>query len=120
MLYLRSDMPFMLPKEMGEAKYMSTSVEATFQVEEGQTEGSVLSDGRNLASALDLLETEDGWSDETKWEMISQVWVEMLTFAAIHCGWKEYAKAHSQGGELLFFVAILMSHLGINDQCIYK
>jgi hypothetical protein len=120
MLYLRSDMPFMLPKEMGEAKYMSTSVEATFQVEEGQTEGSVLSDGRNLASALDLLETEDGWSDETKWEMISQVWVEMLTFAAIHCGWKEHAKALSQGGELLTFVAVLMSHLGISEQCIYK
>ncbi|KAL9361109.1 hypothetical protein Peur_043894 [Populus x canadensis] len=106
-------MPFMLPKEMGEAK-------ATSQVERGQTEQSVLSDGRNLANDLDFLETVGGWSDEVKREMISQVWVEMLTFAAIHCGWKEYAKAHSQGGELLFFVAILMSHLGINDQCIYK
>ncbi|CAK7345056.1 unnamed protein product [Dovyalis caffra] len=121
MLYLRSDLPFMLPKEIGEAKYKSTSTEASLMgTEEGQFEGSVLSDGRKLASALDLLETEDGWTDGEKWEMITQVWVEMLTFAAVHCGWKEHTKALTRGGELLTFVAILMSHLGINEQCMYK
>jgi len=102
MMYLWSDLPFMLPKELGEPKYKQI----------GQnSEGSALSDGDELAKSLNLLQSEQ------KWEMISEVLVEMLTYAAIQCGWKEHARALQGGGELLTLVAVLMAHLGLHGQC---
>ncbi|CAK7340180.1 unnamed protein product [Dovyalis caffra] len=102
MMYLRSDLPFMLPKELGEAKY-----------KQALTQGGI-----NLTISIQSL-LDDG-SIEEKWEMISEVLVEMLTYAASHCGWKEHTKALTQGGELLTFVAVLMSHLGLSQQCLYE
>jgi hypothetical protein len=102
MMYLWSDLPFMLPKELGEPKYKQI----------GQnSEGSALSDGDELAKSLNLLQSEQ------KWEMISEVLVEMLTYSAIQCGWKEHARALQGGGELLTLVAVLMAHLGLHGQC---
>ncbi|KAJ9691940.1 hypothetical protein PVL29_011175 [Vitis rotundifolia] len=57
-----------------------------------------------------------------KWEMISGVWVEMLCCAASHCGWIQHRQLlhHRQqlrrGGELLTYVCLLMSHLGLTEQ----
>jgi hypothetical protein len=102
MMYLWSDLPFMLPKELGEPKYKQI----------GQNSGgSALSDGGELAKSLNLLQSEQ------KWEMISEVRVEMLTYAAIQSGWKEHARALQGGGELLTLVAVLMAHLGLHEQC---
>ncbi|KAL3585064.1 hypothetical protein D5086_011931 [Populus alba] len=42
------------------------------------------------------LDTQDGWSNDKKWEMISEVWVDMLMYAASHCRWKEHVHALSQ------------------------
>ncbi|KAL3587302.1 hypothetical protein D5086_014169 [Populus alba] len=68
-------------------------------------------------SSLESSESLDGWENEKKWEMISEVWVEMLMYAASHCGWKEHADALARGGELLTHVCLLMAHLGLSKQC---
>ncbi|KAJ6921673.1 hypothetical protein NC652_015566 [Populus alba x Populus x berolinensis] len=75
---------------------------------------SALLDGCVLAMSLQTL---DGCRNEKKWEMISEVWVEMLMYAASHCGWKEHADALARGGELLTHVCLLMSHLGLSKPC---
>uniref|UniRef100_A0A6N2NHM6 RCC1-like domain-containing protein n=1 Tax=Salix viminalis TaxID=40686 RepID=A0A6N2NHM6_SALVM len=46
-----------------------------------------------------------------RWEMIEEVWLEMLTHAAAQCPWKEHAHALRRGGELLTHVSFLMLHL---------
>ena len=48
--------------------------------------------------------------------MISEVWVEMLGYAATHCEWKEHAQQLCKGGELLTHVCLLMAHLGLSQQ----
>jgi hypothetical protein len=70
-----------------------------------------------LGLSLQSLETQDGWANDKKWEMISEVWVDMLMYAASHCRWKEHVHALSQGGELLTHVCLLMAHLGLSKQC---
>lgn len=62
------------------------------------------------------LETEGGKSNEEKWGIISQVWIEMLCYAASHCSWKEHAQHLRHGGELLTHVCLLMANLGFSQQ----
>ncbi|KAL3587299.1 hypothetical protein D5086_014166 [Populus alba] len=82
------------------------------EIEEQQEEKSALLDGCMLAMSLQSSETQDGWPNEKKWEMISEVWVEMLMYAASHCGWKEHADALGRGGELLThdFINLHLNH----------
>ena len=98
----------MLPKPLGEPKY-----------KQAVSNGDMKEGVGKLIDSFKGLERQHGWSVERKWEMISEVLVEMLFYAASQCGWKEHAKALSQGGELLTFVAVLMSHLGLHRQCMY-
>jgi len=84
---------------------------------EDEGEMSALLDGCMLAMSLHSLEIKNNLSKEKKWEMISEVWVEMLMYAASHCGWKEHAHALARGGELLTHVGVLMAHLGLCKQC---
>ncbi|KAK1576452.1 hypothetical protein Q3G72_013988 [Acer saccharum] len=53
---------------------------------------------------------------ERKWKIISDVWVEMLLYAAHNCGWKEHAQQIRKGGELLTHVCLLMTHFGLTKQ----
>jgi hypothetical protein len=63
-----------------------------------------------LARQLLLLEPEK------RWEMINEVWVEMVAYAAAHCPWKEHTHQLRRGGELLTHVSLLMLHLGLTEQ----
>ena len=47
---------------------------------------------------------------------MNEVWVELLTYATVHCGWKEYGQQLSNGGELLTHVCLLMAHFGLSEQ----
>jgi hypothetical protein len=40
-----------------------------------------------------------------RWEMINEVWVEMLVYAAARCPWKEHTQQLRRGGELLIYVS---------------
>ncbi|XP_031272091.1 uncharacterized protein LOC116130496 [Pistacia vera] len=130
MLYLLVVCPIMLPKGIGEIRYRETCAEAmkffkrkrfgTFseiskacesllQVKtddslekiKGGRSLSLLFYGCRLANQLQKLESNLGWSEERKWKMISDVWIEMLTYAASHCGWRPHGQQLMNGGELL-------------------
>ncbi|KAM3209342.1 hypothetical protein ACQJBY_063803 [Aegilops geniculata] len=55
-----------------------------------------------------------GLEDEKKmWEVIEAVWVEMLCYSASRCRGHLHAKSLGTGGELLTFVWLLWSHMGM-------
>lgn len=134
MLYLLIERPNMLPKGIGQARYKQTGIQLTEfswcwrskiitptdwgseefmnEIKKNESNVSMLHDACMLAKELQSLETP------VKWGMISQIWVEMLTYAASNCGWKEHAQALPRGGELLTHVCLLMAHLGLSEQCL--
>jgi hypothetical protein len=79
-----------------------------------KTEKSVLIGVERLARQLLRLESKK------RWEMINEVWVEMVAYAAAHCPWKEHTQQLRRGGELLTHVSLLMLHLGLSEQYEYK
>ncbi|XP_062013971.1 uncharacterized protein LOC133730387 [Rosa rugosa] len=82
----------------------------------GKLNNVVLLEGCVLAHKLQALETEESWTSEDKWGMISRVWIEMLCYAASQCGWTEHGQQLRRGGELLTHVSLLMANLGIGEQ----
>ncbi|KAL5543604.1 hypothetical protein UlMin_007388 [Ulmus minor] len=74
----------------------------------GNRSKSVLFDACILAQQLQL--------EENQWEIMSQVWVEMLSYAAINCRPFVHAQQLSKGGELLSFSWLLMNHFGLGTQ----
>jgi hypothetical protein len=74
---------------------------------------SVVIGGEKLARQLLRLESK-------RWEMINEVWIEMLAYAAAHCPWKEHTHQLTRGGELLTHVSLLMLHLGLSEQYEFK
>ncbi|KAK9924119.1 hypothetical protein M0R45_032506 [Rubus argutus] len=75
----------------------------------GDRSKSVLFDACILAKELQKLK-------ENKWDLISEVWVELLSFAAGHCRSNDHAQLLCKGGELITFVWLLMAHFGIGEQ----
>ncbi|XP_058770146.1 uncharacterized protein LOC131643833 isoform X1 [Vicia villosa] len=131
MLYLLVICPFLLPNGIGQIRFEDTCAEVDELLKErkyikrrsevckmilrvnttispsevkGDRSKSVLFDACRLAKSLQSLETEENWSKESKWEMISNVWVEMLCHAASQCRGLNHAKQLSQGGEFLTHV----------------
>ncbi|KAJ6676389.1 hypothetical protein OIU85_009654 [Salix viminalis] len=82
----------------------------------GFDKDSVVDGGPVLAKQL----LESISESKKRWEMIEEVWMEMLTYAAAHCPWKEHAHALRRGGELLTHVCFLMLHLGLSQQYEYN
>lgn len=136
MLYLLVICPSLLPDGIEKIRFQDTCAEAIEFFEEktsvsdvnqactkllevttdisplkvrGDTSKSVLFDGCRLAKSL------RGLDIEKRWELICNVWVEMLCSAACKCRWKNHAKQLTGGGELLTHVWLLMAHLGIVD-----
>ncbi|CBI36704.3 unnamed protein product, partial [Vitis vinifera] len=72
---------------------------------------SMLFEACRLAKSLQSLEI----TEKEKWEMMCDVWVEMLCYAASQCGWNQHAKQLRRGGELLTHVWLLMAHFGISE-----
>lgn len=75
----------------------------------GSKSKSVLFDASILAKQLRDLGTN-------QWKLMSRVWVELLSYAAINCRSIVHAQQPSKGGELLTFTWLLMNHLGLGTQ----
>jgi hypothetical protein len=75
---------------------------------------SAVAGGDRIAKQLHLL------GFKKRWEIIEEVWMEMLAYAAAHCPWKEHAQQLRRGGELLTHVCFLMLHLGLSEQYEYN
>ncbi|KAK6911864.1 protein of unknown function DUF4220 [Dillenia turbinata] len=146
MMYILVWRPFMLPKGIGQTRYRDTCAEARRYFDKrresiaidnitqacmallevsteippsavkGDRSKSVLFEGCILAKSLQSLETGECWGRERKWEMICDVWVEILCYAAGQCEWNVHAQQLRRGGELLTLVSLLMAHLGFSEQ----
>ena len=77
-------------------------------------EKSVLRGVERLAKQLQPLESKK------RWEMVNEVWIEMVAYAAAQCPWKEHIHQLRRGGELLTHVFLLMLHLGLSEQYEFK
>uniref|UniRef100_A0A7N2R468 DUF4220 domain-containing protein n=1 Tax=Quercus lobata TaxID=97700 RepID=A0A7N2R468_QUELO len=119
MLYLQVMRPIMLPNGIEQIRFQDTLAEAKIFFEErksvsdeiqaskkllavntdippsvvkGDRSKSVLFDGCRLAKSLQCLEIEK------KWELVSNVWVEMMCYAATRCRWSHHAQQLCRGG----------------------
>ncbi|KAF7851828.1 hypothetical protein BT93_L2602 [Corymbia citriodora subsp. variegata] len=98
-------------KEHEEASKCILKVKTTVKPADvkGDRSKSVLFDGSRLAQELMTFKEE-------KWEIISKVWVELMSYAASHCRATAHAHQLSKGGELATFVWLLMAHFGLGEQ----
>lgn len=85
-----------------ETKFRSAAVK-------GSKSKSVLFDACILAKQLQELEA-------VPWTLMTRVWIELLSYAAIKCRPIVHAQQPSRGGELLTFTWLLMNHLGLGTQ----
>ncbi|KAJ6676386.1 hypothetical protein OIU85_009651 [Salix viminalis] len=134
MIYLLVIRPNMLSKGFVEEGYLNTLMrdlrdkdinqsyktaryyyDETFRREWKTDKYSAVEGGRVLAKQLSECQFFSG-----RWEVIEEVWMEMLTYAAAHCPWKEHSHALRRGGELLTHVCFLMLHLGLSEQYEFK
>ncbi|XP_057781555.1 uncharacterized protein LOC130999882 isoform X2 [Salvia miltiorrhiza] len=118
MVHLLIMYPFMLPGGIGQIRSQDTCAEAVefmkyeevlsrekvftmlskvdveFKPSEvkGDRSKSLFFDAQRLANALSKIE------DDIRWENITQVWLDILTFAAVQCRWSDHAEKLSQGG----------------------
>ncbi|XP_021626025.1 uncharacterized protein LOC110624902 isoform X1 [Manihot esculenta] len=99
------------PNNLKKACRLILEVNTEFKPAEVKRDGSlsVLFTASMLAKELRKLR-------EQKWKILSQVWVEMLSYAASHCNATSHAVQLSKGGELVTFVWLLMSQFGVGNQ----
>ncbi|KAJ7973520.1 Protein of unknown function (DUF594) [Quillaja saponaria] len=100
------------PKAIKEAcqKIYDVSTDVKPGYVKGDRSKSVLFDACRLAKELEKL------GQDKKWNVISQVWLELLSYAASHCRTRTHAQQVSKGGELVTLVWLLMAHFGLGEQ----
>ncbi|KAL8140364.1 hypothetical protein V2J09_006385 [Rumex salicifolius] len=130
MMYLLNRQPVMMFAVAGisEVRYRDTCAEAniffdrvmpkqkneTMETRMRTACKSVLFDAVQLAKALKVMRqmaTATGM-----WEPIAKVWVELLSYSAMHTRASAHAARLKQGGQLLTLVWLLMVHLGLGKQ----
>ncbi|XP_052194278.1 uncharacterized protein LOC127802484 [Diospyros lotus] len=89
------------------------AVENENEIENVRHDKSLLFTGSILAKELKMYEEKEG---KDKWEIMSKVWVELISYAACHCGGNAHAAQLCQGGQLITVVWLLMAHLGLGEQ----
>ncbi|GLT90398.1 hypothetical protein SLE2022_083320 [Rubroshorea leprosula] len=77
----------------------------------GDRSKSVLFDACRLASTLNATPDSD-----LKWNLLKDMWLELLAYAACHCRGNDHARQLGKGGELLTHVWLLMAHFGLTEQ----
>ncbi|XP_008458716.2 uncharacterized protein LOC103498043 [Cucumis melo] len=85
---------------------MLKNLELKIEVVKEERKESMVLDACRLAGILEKLEQSQ------KWEIIGNVWVELLGRISCEFEWYDHAKHLTQGGNLVTRVWILMHHLG--------
>ncbi|KAB5525229.1 hypothetical protein DKX38_022978 [Salix brachista] len=119
MMYLLVIRPNMLSIGFGDKEYKHTLIMLSDKITAQNsinTDYTAVNHGFMLAGQL----LESISECKKRWEVIEEVWMEMLTYAAAHCPWKEHAHQLRRGGELLTHVCLLMLHLGLSKQYEFK
>ncbi|KAL5761136.1 hypothetical protein ACOSP7_019639 [Xanthoceras sorbifolium] len=112
MLYHLLFRPSMLPKGIGKIRYEHTFLQTERYYQARPYKHKLRANKGMLQDAADGL--------ENTWKMISEVWLEMLTFAAQNCEWKVHAQHLRKGGELLTHVSVIMVNFGLSKQVVSK
>ncbi|GKV09808.1 hypothetical protein SLEP1_g21248 [Rubroshorea leprosula] len=142
MMYLLFVRPNMLPKGIGQLRMKETRKEvmglfqnnvslsssevvntllglnfgvAVLLPQDPSRSKSVIAEGCQLAWMLRSLVEDSLWDHSAKWEFIADMWMEIMTFAASRCEWREHKIQLKNGGELLTHVALLMAHFGLAE-----
>ena len=144
MLYLLVEHPYMLRIGIGHIRFQDVHADVRNFIKEGITEARIASvikkttrggsksnflivNACKLAIAIkdppkgnsgnEIDEDPESKAKKRKehWDMIANVWLEMLGYAAKLCGGINHARQLSKGGELLTHVWLLMAHLGLTD-----
>ncbi|KAL1827839.1 hypothetical protein ACET3Z_006251 [Daucus carota] len=69
----------------------------------------ILLKAAKLAKLLEKIESSE------RWNLMSKIWVELLSYGAIHIKPNAHAQQLSKGGELVTIVWLLMTQLGLGD-----
>ncbi|GKV14865.1 hypothetical protein SLEP1_g25672 [Rubroshorea leprosula] len=77
----------------------------------GDRSKSVLFDACMLASRLKTISDPN-----VKWDLMRDMWLELLAYAACHCKGSQHGQQLRRGGELLTHVWLLMAHFGLTEQ----
>ncbi|KAL5824254.1 hypothetical protein ACOSQ3_020317 [Xanthoceras sorbifolium] len=95
-----------------EKRYAHLSIESPLEDEVRRPEDESLL--KHACILYRKLQEDSRIQEKGKWKIISEVWVEMLGYAAHKCEWKlQYQQLSKGGGELLTHVGLLMAHLGL-------
>ncbi|MFQ6628228.1 hypothetical protein Gotur_007930 [Gossypium turneri] len=141
MMYLLFLCPAMLPEGIGNIRHQDTCTEAmnfaldkfqfkeavrglfgmdirsrSFFIQMGSSRKSAFFEGCQIAEQLQSLVSMFQWDNQDKWKLIADLWLDMLTYAAAQCSWKEHARQLQHGEEFLTHVALLMAHLGLSKR----
>ncbi|TYI38545.1 hypothetical protein ES332_A02G035800v1 [Gossypium tomentosum] len=141
MMYLLFLCPAMLPEGIGNIRHRDTCTEAmnfaldkfqfkeavrglfgmdiksrSFFIQMGSSRKSAFFEGCQIAEQLQSLVSIFQWDNQDKWKLIADLWLDMLTYAAAQCSWKEHAMQLQHGEEFLTHVALLMAHLGLSKK----
>ncbi|GKV14849.1 hypothetical protein SLEP1_g25658 [Rubroshorea leprosula] len=78
----------------------------------GDSSKSVLFEACRLASRLNTIS-----DPKIKWDLMRDMWLELLAYAACHSRDSQHGQQLRRGGELLTHVWLLMAHFGLTEQC---
>ncbi|XP_047061091.1 uncharacterized protein LOC124667903 [Lolium rigidum] len=79
---------------------------SSIQIEDNNPHGLAYIDGAGLAGML----LSDEWGVPDVLQMIAEVWIEMLCYAARHCSEIAHSKQLSNGGELVTAIGLLVEY----------
>ncbi|GMY35117.1 hypothetical protein FCV25MIE_30359 [Fagus crenata] len=99
---------------LAEASEKLSEVKAEVMLTVGGTDRSKRHRSNNVIFNACKLASQLGKGEE-KWEIIKNVWLEMLGHAASQCKGRLHAQQLRRGGELLTHVWLLMAHFGLTD-----
>ncbi|GFY90746.1 hypothetical protein Acr_07g0009430 [Actinidia rufa] len=97
-----------------DVRHMDKKFSNILELLQGNREGggrSLLLQGFKVASKRKVWELTGNQQANDRWELLFQLWVDMLSYAANHCKGKYHVEQLGTGGQFLTYVWLFMVHL---------